>query len=82
MFVAIAAGGSLASAASASPGALTLTSARAEARASAVQRLDPHDNPYAVVCVSERGQWYVAMIKAIGEWTPPPDGLPCVWPYA
>lgn len=80
MLVAIAAGGSLAGAASASTGALTLTSARAEARASAVERLDPHDNPYAVVCLSERGTWTLMLIKAIGPWTPPPDGLPCLWP--
>ncbi len=56
---------------------LTLTSHHAYATAVAAARLDPEDNPYAVVCRLENGWWALEMWKAIFPFDPPVDGRAC-----
>ncbi len=56
---------------------MTLTSHRAHATAVAVARLDPSDDPYAVVCRLDDGSFTLVMLDVPSDYVAPPDGLPC-----
>ena len=56
---------------------MTLTSHRAYAIAAAVARLDPSDDPYAVVCRLDDGSFTLVTLDVPGDFVPPPDGLLC-----